>query len=230
MEFHRPEPGPNASDRLKKAIERNRLKQERKAKREAARSAVKSRAIGSRSKLAQTIEVPPITPAMIAKREIPAEREIDTSINLEEVASARQAVTTVSDISFSENIRKAPKKAPGNLEYTTKKRATKRRKSTKKKKNEKGIGLFVKGMWIFCGFLFLRMIFSEGGATSYYEKKSYLQGIQDELSSFKHENKNLMDEIKKIKNDSTYQKKLIRDGLGFISKDEFLVLFSKKKN
>ena len=37
------------------------------------------------------------------------------------------------------------------------------------------------------------------------------------------------DEIKKIGSNSTYQKKLVRDNLGFIARDEYLILFPREK-
>lgn len=45
----------------------------------------------------------------------------------------------------------------------------------------------------------------------------------------KNETKSLGKEIQMIKYDQLYQKKLVRDMLGLIAKDEYLILFSRAR-
>ena len=87
----------------------------------------------------------------------------------------------------------------------------------------------IKGIWIFCGLLSLRLVFSDGGVFEYYDRKKILELKNQEKAKIYKANKDLNKEIKKIKDNSYYQKKLIREHLGFISKDEYLVLFAKEK-
>ena len=73
----------------------------------------------------------------------------------------------------------------------------------------------------------LRLIFAAGGVTDYYSQKTSVNERLSELSDIKKENMQLVREIERMRSDSGYQKKLVRDNLGFIASDEFLVLFPK---
>jgi len=83
---------------------------------------------------------------------------------------------------------------------------------------------FLKGLWIFSIFLLARLVFTERGVMEYYGRKGNLKEKFDQLSSIKKENKDLEREIKKIRKNTSYQKSLVRNHLGFIAKDEFIVL------
>ncbi|RLA61327.1 MAG: hypothetical protein DRQ88_05055 [Epsilonproteobacteria bacterium] len=83
---------------------------------------------------------------------------------------------------------------------------------------------FLRGLWIFSVFLLLRLVFTERGAMEYYSRKGTLDDKYGKLASLKKSNKELEKKIKKIKIDSTYQKLLVRNHLGFIARDEFIVL------
>ena len=50
------------------------------------------------------------------------------------------------------------------------------------------------------------------------------------LSRIKKENMQIVREIERMQTDTAYQKKLVRDNLGFIAADEFLILFPKEKS
>lgn len=109
----------------------------------------------------------------------------------------------------------------------------KRKVKTKKDATTKDIkarfnNLVVKGGWLFCIFLMGRLVFSDGGIMDYYSQKNLLDGKVRELEANKKENELLAKEIELIKDDSNYQKKIVRDNLGMIAKDEFLILFPKE--
>lgn len=111
----------------------------------------------------------------------------------------------------------------------------KRKVKTKKDGATKDIkarfnNLVVKGGWLFCVFLMGRLIFSDGGIMDYYSQKTLLENKVSELEANKKENEMLAKEIELIKDDSNYQKKIVRDNLGMIAKDEFLILFPKESS
>jgi cell division protein FtsB len=87
----------------------------------------------------------------------------------------------------------------------------------------------LKGLWICFGFLFLRLIFMENGVVDYYKMETDLEYKHDVQLNLVQENKDLITEIKLIKTSSNYQKKLAREHLGVIDRDEFLILFAGKK-
>ena len=76
----------------------------------------------------------------------------------------------------------------------------------------------------------MRLIFSDGGVQDYYAKKDVLQGRFDELARIEGENKVLLKEIALLKKDPQYQKKVVRDHLGYIARDEYLILFPEQVN
>ena len=82
--------------------------------------------------------------------------------------------------------------------------------------------------WLFCGVLILRLVFTNGGVVDFYAKRDHLQSKEREYLSIKGENKEILAEIDKIKTSSDYQKKLVRKHLEFIAPDEFLILFAKE--
>ncbi len=85
----------------------------------------------------------------------------------------------------------------------------------------------LKGAWLFSFFLVLRLIFSTGGVLDYRAHKEMLRLKHQEYDQVVEANKLLMREIKRIKEDAKYQKKLVRDYLGFIAENEYLILFAK---
>jgi len=82
--------------------------------------------------------------------------------------------------------------------------------------------------WAFCLVLCLRFVFMDRGVVDYYKMESWLGQREQQLSQIRHENQELILEIAKIKKDKSYQKKLARDLLGLISKDEYLIIFAKQ--
>lgn len=198
------------SDRLRKAIERNRAKQARRT--------------SKKSSVVDTSWSPPSS----------------TTTG----GVTRKSVAKAGDVEFTSTLRRGVSKSPTNVSYsstkasptatTTRTRSTRTlvRKPTKSvsKTRKKTViepnRYLVRGIWIFCAFLLLRLVFSRGGILDYYEKKSLLARKIASLERVRSENKELVAEIEKIKNDSSYQKKIVRKHLGHIAKDEYLVLFS----
>ena len=90
------------------------------------------------------------------------------------------------------------------------------------------VGYVVKGAWGFCALMILRLIFASGGITDFYSRTSVHSDRLNELNRIKKENMQLVREIERMQSDVAFQKKLVRDNLGFIAADEFLVLFPKE--
>lgn len=119
-------------------------------------------------------------------------------------------------------VKRTPKKVASQISYTT--------ASTRKKQqavDSKYLNWLVKGSWIFCALMVLRLIFAAGGVTDFYSQKASVVERVNELNFIKKENMTLVREIERMRTDVGFQKKLVRDNLGFIASDEFLVLFPK---
>lgn len=134
---------------------------------------------------------------------------------------SRRSVAKPEDTEFVP-VKRTPKKVASQISYTT--------TSTRKKQKSmdpKYVNWLVKGSWIFCGLMVLRLIFATGGVTDFYSQKNSVADRIAELSDIKKENMQLVREIERMRSDTGFQKKLVRDNLGFIAADEFLVLFPK---
>ncbi len=134
---------------------------------------------------------------------------------------SRRSVAKPEDTEFVP-VKRTPKKVASQISYTT--------TSTRKKQKSmdpKYVNWLVKGSWIFCGLMILRLIFATGGVTDFYSQKGAVADRLAELSDIKKENMQLVREIERMRSDAGFQKKLVRDNLGFIAADEFLVLFPK---
>jgi hypothetical protein len=116
---------------------------------------------------------------------------------------------------------------------TTKVVATTYKKANKKTANEffsfdfspKTVSvLFLLG-WVAASLLYLRVLFSDRGLLDYVKRDRYLATRQEYYQSLINENKEMLHEIEKIKKNDTHQRQLIRDHLGMISSNEYLVIF-----
>ena len=192
------------SDRLRKAIERNRAKQ------------------AKRSGQASRTSAPPAD-----EWSLPSRKSTGT----------RRSVASADNVEFTTAIRKSSGRAPATVSYSEAKtptvvsRRSPRKTATTKTRKPKSKLLkntneyVVKGIWVFCAILLLRLVFSDGGVRDYYAKKDVLQGRHDELVRIQNENQALLKEIALLRTDPNYQKKVVRDHLGYIASDEFLILF-----
>jgi cell division protein FtsB len=139
-------------------------------------------------------------------------------------AITRRAAARPNEAEFTP-IKRAPRKVSSQISYAT---STNRKKS--KSLDPAFAGYLVKGSWIFCAIMVLRLIFANGGVTDYYSNRSVYNDRLNELDRIKKENMQLVHEIERMQSDSAFQKKLVRDNLGFIASDEFLILFPKEKS
>jgi hypothetical protein len=112
--------------------------------------------------------------------------------------------------------------------------------AAKRKRTSKSVGsiagslagsmtLKQKAFWGCMIFLFLKIIFMEKGMIDFYNMEQNIIVRDNKFQSIILENIELRAEIKKIKANRGYQKKLARDHLGVISADEYLVLFAQEK-
>jgi len=189
------------SDRMRKAIERNRAKQARKAG----------------------------TPSPSPVRNLPGSAPSSFSSNTNSISSFanRQSVARPDDTTFSTSFRSSRKKAPASVGYSTSTQRTFR--SASRSSSSPYLKYLVYAGWIFCVVLLFRLIFSERGVYEYFQKKDYILGKINVIEMIAQENVDLKNEIQEIKSNKRYQKKLVRDHLGFIAKDEYLILFPKGK-
>lgn len=102
-----------------------------------------------------------------------------------------------------------------------------KRKVVTKSKSAKSMlrDIFIFLCWIFCGLLVFRLIFADGGVIDYYSAFGVLENKMVEIETNKENIEDLKTEIEQIMGSKSYQKKLVRDHLGFIADDEYLVLF-----
>lgn len=183
--FDNPSGSTLGSDRLRKAIERNRAKQ--------------------------------------AKREARIQSSIQSSSQMSAGPATRRSVARADNFEFSETVKKK-KTPPAVVGYMgTKKRAS--RKSTKSTSKKWGVKIAIACACL----LVMRLVFADRGVLDYYLRTRKIADKEFELKMIKDENRKLKKEIGLIQKSSSYQKKLVRDHLGFISSDEYLVIFSDKK-
>lgn len=195
LSFESQTPDNVASERLRKAIERNRAKQSK-------RSSPSSR---------------PSAPPRPRTSSTPS-------------SNARRSVAKVDDVEFTGDLVASSSKSLADVSYKKAKRkvSTKKRTSKKAKKESQYVDYFVKACWLFALILLGRLIFSGGGVVDYYQSVSGHQDKLYQLERINEENKKLSLEIEKIQNNSSYQKKIVRDHLGYIARDEYLILFQKE--
>jgi len=101
--------------------------------------------------------------------------------------------------------------------------------SAKKADVAKWSNIFVKACWALCCLAFLRLLFSHRGVIDYYVQQADFDKLAATHQEIMNGNSAIDREIELIKNDSGYQKKLIRDHLGYIAEDEYLVIFAKEE-
>jgi len=211
------------SDRLRKAIERNRAKQAKRSSQSTARGNTSQ---GGQSEKGWSLPKP------------------NRKASPRSAASTRRSVGKAGEQQFTTELRKRGSRSPSPVSYsaTTKTTAVPARTrnklttvkslgtsgKTKRKRNKKLAATneyIIKGVWVFCALLFIRLIFSDGGVRDFYAQREVLQGRFDEKGRIKKENVALLKEIDLLKKNPHYQKKVVRDHLGYIAADEYLILF-----
>jgi cell division protein FtsB len=209
-----------ANERLRKAIERNRQRQKEREQKEVLNK--DNRPETQEVKMQQEFKTsfhtsPPPPPPLFDEVE---SRSIEDEPIVETVT--RRTVAKPDDTEFIA-VKRSTKRTASALNYHT---TSSRKKS--KPMDPSIIKFFTKAAWIFAAFLIFRLIFARGGVTDFYSQHSILSQKQNDLNSIKTENMQLVREIERMYSDSGFQKKLVRDNLGFIASDEFLILFPKE--
>ncbi len=75
----------------------------------------------------------------------------------------------------------------------------------------------------------IHLVKCDSGIYDYWLKEKLLEEKAENLIKLKIENDELYSEIIKIQTDQFYQRQLIKEHLGHLAKDEFLILFAKEK-
>ena len=75
--------------------------------------------------------------------------------------------------------------------------------------------------------LSLRITFMDRGLYHLIDMNQHLDQMQENLVFLKQQNDGLKSEIKQIKSSPRYQRKMAREHLGVIAKDEYLILFER---
>lgn len=247
------DPSTIANERLRKAIERNRAKQvarETQAPTSNPASAQPearfSQMNGAFQNQSQTQfqtppKAPPEAPPLPPQQEFFSSRTVEPEV--ESVVTARKPRASVASTKPPTVVSRRSVAKPDNTEFVPVKRtqrkvasqvnySTSSTSTTRKKTKPMSPALhnwISKACWVFCVIMVGRLIFADGGVTDFYSQKSTVNAKETELERIKKDNSVLMKEIERMKSDSGYQKKLVRDHLGFIAKDEYLVLFPKEK-
>ena len=73
------------------------------------------------------------------------------------------------------------------------------------------------------------IVFGDRGVVDYISRHENLVQKQNKLSYLSQENEEIQFQIHRINNESTYQRQVIRDYLGYIAKDEYLVIFAQNQ-
>ncbi len=230
------DPSTIANERLRKAIERNRAKQaardsqsqaqppqpERAAEPTPAAAVHEQPSFFSKPQSESQVDpslgrsTPPLHDSQQENHNIHYNQELRSS----QVVS-RRTVARPEETEF------VPAKRPARKIATQVSYATGNSKRKSREVDTKYVDYLVKGCWIFCGIMVLRLLFADGGVTDFYSQKKTMNEKLEELSSIKKENMQLVREIERMKFDVSFQRKLVRDNLGFIANDEFLILFPK---
>ena len=176
-------------------------------------------------------EAPPIrTFAKVVTPEVTSpvlETSLVATGNVQKVSGAtRRSVAKPEDTEFVPTPKRSQRKVASQVNYTT---ANKKKAAAAQGTESKLATLGVKACWAICVIAILRLVFADGGVVDYYSQKGVVNNRLAELERIKKDNSGLLKEIERMRNDKGYQKKLVRDNLGFIAGDEFLVLFPKEK-
>lgn len=227
------------SDRLQKAIERNRAKQ---AKRSTGRSSSLSSSSSTQQDITESLKqrllkkreamqtsgtqrsLPTRSPRTLSRSSARADDHGDIVV-VPKSRATRRNVAVGGKATFSQPQKKS-KKLPAPIRYLGLGKGT----TSSKKRGKKLVEHLVVFGWVCMAVLGGRLMFSDRGVLDYYKHRTVLETIKHDISQLEIDNKELLQEIEKIKTSSRYQKKIVRDYLGFIAKNEYLVLFAKGRS
>ena len=132
----------------------------------------------------------------------------------------RRVATNSMEVDFERPVERRRRQAPGKVDYLKSKKAA--LKIPRPSLSLNSIG------WMVFALLCARLVFMDRGVIDFYAKEDLIKEKQAELLRVEQENIHIVGEIEKIKSVPSYQKKLAREHLGVIAKDEYLILFSKE--
>lgn len=98
-----------------------------------------------------------------------------------------------------------------------------RKRSAKKSKFQFSLDMAI-GIVFF--IITVNLFFTSGGIIDLIQSKGRIMEGEKYLSTLEAENDKIRDEIRKLQHNSSYQKKIAREHLGAIEKDEYIVIFS----
>ena len=223
-----------SNERLRKAIERNRARQAERMRNQPQQASAQpqgnfssgpeshnSNATGEAQQPSMFDRPTTSTRMKVHERVHAASADTATST----AVVTRKSVARADEADFTP-VKRTPRKVSSQISYSTTGATSRKKTKALDPKLEKYL---VRGSWIFCAFLVLRLFFASGGIMDFYSQKSLYQERLTELDRIKKENMQIVREIERMQTDAAFQKKLVRDNLGFIASDEFLVLFPKEK-
>ncbi len=223
--------GATVNERLQKAIERNRAKQARRAAKlggstsvSSGRTAATSRLDSLRSELGRSTATTTTRTSSVLPRSAP--QSIQEDVLVVPKKPTRRNVAVAGKASFTQTTPKKSLKQAAPIRYL----GLGKKSTTGRKKGKKLLDHIVLFGWICMAILGMRLLFSERGIVDYYRHKSILATIAHETNQVRGENRELLKEIDLIQHSSRYQKKIVRDYLGFIAKNEYLILFAKGRS
>ena len=213
------------NERLRKAIEKNRARQAERSRIQPQQQAQGSEAEAGpqQSSFFERQQPLPNTEQGPPQRSRAQERTHTGTPKVAAAVVTRRSVARPDEADFTP-VKRTPRKVASQISYAT----SDRRKT--KQMDPKLVGYLVKGCWIFCALMILRLIFANGGVVDFYSQRAISNDRILELDRIKKENMQIVREIERMQTDTAFQKKLVRDNLGFIAADEFLVLFPKEKS
>lgn len=217
------------SDALRKAIERNRKKNE--SQKELGRNENKwtppSQNFDNNKSINSLVINDPIKKMRLEKNnDSDAGESEDRPFirNQSRPKNTRESVATQNEeVSFISSLKEKRNKMTEILSYSNN-----RENRAKKNVSKDFSHLLVKLSWALVAVLILRLIIMNRGVWDYYSREKELSLKIEDYKTLLAENIAIRKEIFKIKNNNQLQKKLVRDHLGFISADEFLVLFPEE--
>ena len=204
------------SDRLQKAIVRNRDKLGRKSEMGPAPMASFSSTSNKLWNLKSSGSPPPAPP------KAPIIHHMNNGS-----LSKRQSVATVDNVKFTNGLSDVTKNKKSMLGKNIFPKSFDN-SPVKRISDKTGINwtkFMVVAGWCFCLFLLLRLIFAQRGVMDYYSRKASFHRKEMLFRQLIVENNSIEKEIKLMQDNYQYQKQLVRDHLGFIAKDEHLILF-----
>lgn len=209
-----------SNSRLQKAIERNRARMQKKEglrppSSSSSTHAMRGVPLSRRNAVVATKASASARPARKSWNKLEADQSVEN--RLEKLRQKR--ASRVSKLSTAKKLSTTPKRSFNLKNLSLKKFIL----------GEEGRPTYLKWLtrlsWLGLISFFLHVCFGSRGALEYYTRVHRLEKIKKEIKVLKEENNSLVYEINQIENSRSFQRKVVRDYLGYISKDEYLIIF-----